>query len=55
MRKILTMILALAMSLSLGSFAMAQEPAQNADFGIFPAVSGEDGTTYVNLFEVILD
>lgn len=29
-------------------------PAETADFGIFPEIAGENGTTYANLFDVIL-
>ncbi len=32
-----------------------EEPAQDEDFGIFTEIAGENGTTYANLFDVILD
>ncbi|MBR1820854.1 MAG: hypothetical protein IJ769_04450 [Clostridia bacterium] len=49
MKKLIPMLLALC--LLLGCAALAEA----ADEGILPAIAGENGTTYVNLFEVILD
>ena len=54
MKKLLSLALALALALSLGAFAGPAALAEDDDFGVFPAVAGEDGTTYVNLFDVIL-
>ena len=54
MKKLLSLALALALALSLGAFAGPAALAADDDFGVFPAVAGEDGTTYVNLFDVIL-
>ncbi len=54
MKKLLSLALALALALSLGAIAGPAALAEDDDFGIFPAVAGENGTTYVNLFDVIL-
>ena len=49
MKKFIGLFLTICMLLSAAAMA---EPA--ADTGILPAIAGEDGTTYVNLFEVIV-
>ncbi|MDO4633476.1 MAG: hypothetical protein Q4B01_06420 [Eubacteriales bacterium] len=50
MKKIITMAAVGIMAAGLGLTAGAQE-----EKGILPAIAGENGTTYANLFEVILD
>ncbi|MBQ9031254.1 MAG: hypothetical protein IJ106_16225 [Parasporobacterium sp.] len=56
MKKIISLLMALALSASIVSFAGAQEPVQEpqSSVGILPEIAGENGTTYTNLFEVIL-
>lgn len=50
-------LLVLLSCLLLSSNAMAEEasPITEADTGILSAIAGENGTTYVNLFDLILD
>ena len=52
MRKIVTLSLSLCMLM--GTAALGQALPQE-DTGIFPQIAGEEGTTYVNLFEVIVN
>lgn len=50
MKKLLTILLVLCLlAVQAASFAEAE-----SDFGVFPAVAGETGTTYVSLFDVII-
>ncbi|MCR4621027.1 MAG: hypothetical protein K5663_02985 [Clostridiales bacterium] len=51
MKKTLSLVLALCLLTMSGVIGVA-EPA--AETGVFPAVAGEDGTTYVSLFDVII-
>ena len=50
MKKFLSVLLAAMMVFSLGAFAGAEE----TDTGVLPAIAGENGTTYINLFDKIL-
>ena len=54
MKRTLSLFLALALMLSLGALSSSRAFAEEADFGVFPGVAGENGITYKNLFEVIL-
>ena len=55
MKKLMTLLLALCLSvMPLAAFGEAAQEDGASDFGVFPAVAGESGTTYVNLFEVIV-
>ena len=50
MKKLLIAVLALCLALS-----MSAAPAEQAeDLGVWPAVAGENGTTYVSLFDAIV-
>ena len=51
MKKLLSLALALCLVLSLGA---AGAYADEAETGVWPAIAGENGMTYANLFEVIL-
>ena len=51
MKKLLSLALALCLVLSLGA---AGAYADEAETGVWPQIAGENGTTYANLFEVIL-
>ena len=51
MKKLVSLILSLCLLLTTAAFGLA-EPA--AETGVFPAVAGENGTTYVSLFDVII-
>ena len=51
MKKCISLILSLCLLLTTAAFGLA-EPA--AETGVFPAIAGENGTTYVSLFDVII-
>ncbi|MBQ6174102.1 MAG: hypothetical protein IJK28_05715 [Clostridia bacterium] len=51
MKKLVSLILSLCLLLTTAAFGLA-EPA--AETGVFPAIAGENGTTYVSLFDVII-
>ena len=51
MKKIVSLVLTMCLLLATASLGLA-EPA--AETGILPQIAGEDGTTYVNLFELIV-
>ncbi|MBR4457469.1 MAG: hypothetical protein IKS31_00725 [Clostridia bacterium] len=51
MKKLVSLILSLSLLLTTAAFGLA-EPA--AETGVFPAIAGENGTTYVSLFDVII-
>ena len=51
MKKMVSVILSLCLLLATAAFGLA-EPA--AATGVFPAIAGENGTTYVSLFDVII-
>ncbi|MBR3494751.1 MAG: hypothetical protein IKH38_04920 [Clostridia bacterium] len=51
MRKLISLMLSLCLLLTTAAFGLA-EPA--AETGVFPAIAGENGTTYVSLFDVII-
>ena len=52
MKKILSILMLLAMLVCLGSASAFADEAEEADF--LTVISGEGGTTYINLFEEIL-
>ena len=51
MKKLVSVFLSLCLLLATAAFGLAEAPAQT---GVFPAVAGENGTTYVSLFDVII-
>ena len=55
MKKLLTAVMALCLALSM-SAALAEQSndASASSAGVFPAVAGENGTTYVSLFDTIV-
>ena len=55
MKKLLTAVMALCLALSM-SAALAEQSsdASASSTGVFPAVAGENGTTYVSLFDTIV-
>lgn len=54
MKKLITLVCAVALIVCLGALS-GTAFADKADVGVWPEIAGEDGTTYVNLFDVILD
>ncbi|MDO5336765.1 MAG: hypothetical protein Q4E89_04795 [Eubacteriales bacterium] len=58
-RRIITGLCMCTAVLSLGIIgsvcAEEMSPDEQQEYGIFPEIAGEDGTTYENLFQVILD
>ena len=55
MKKILSVTLALVLVLCAECFALGETAETASAAGVLPAIAGENGMTYVNLFEIILD
>lgn len=53
MKKLLAILLTLCL-LSISAAGLAETTEAEGDFGVFPALAGEAGTTYVSLFDLIL-
>ncbi len=51
MKKFVSLILSLCLLLTAAAFGIAETAAEA---GVFPAIAGENGTTYVSLFDVII-
>lgn len=54
MKQIIRKIIPFMLALGLLAASAAFTGAETADSGVFPAIAGEKGTTYVDLFEVII-
>ena len=51
MKKLISLILSLCLLLTTAALGLAEAPAKT---GVLPAIAGENGTTYVSLFDVII-
>ena len=54
MKQIIRKIIPFMLALGLLAASAAFTNAESSDFGVFPAVAGENGTTYISLFDVIV-